>query len=122
MPVVQDVPHRLVQPPRQSAADRGHRLLVGDGAPVHADPLHRAEQLPADELVVRRVGDKAGGVALGVEVDEHAAHVKHNVVNHTMDTFPLLALNTTMSKMPLVTVRMEARAAAVPTELRTMLV
>ena len=39
-----------------------------------------------------------------------------------MDTFPLLALNTTMSRMPLVTVKIEAREAAVPTELRTILV
>ncbi len=111
-----------MQPLGQAAADRRHRFPVGDGAPVHADPLHRAEQLPADELIVRRIGDEAGGIALGVKVDEHAAHVKYNVFDHTMDTFPLLALNTTMSRMPLVTVRMEARAAAVPTELRTMLV
>ena len=111
-----------MQPLGQAAADAGHRLLVGDGPPVHTNPLHRAEQLPPDELVVRRVGDEPGGVALGVEIDEHSAHVKYNVLNHTMETFPLLALNTTMSRMPLVTVRMEARAAAVPTELRTMLV
>ena len=122
MPVVQDIPHRPVQPLRQAAADAGHSLLVGDGAPVHADPLHRTEQLPADELIVRRVGDEAGGVALGIEADEHPAHVEYNVFDHTMDTFPLLALNTTMSKMPLVTVKIEAREAAVPTELRTILV
>ena len=122
VPVVQNVPHRLVEPLRQAGAHRRHHLVVGDGAPVHPHPLDGAEQLPAHQLVVRRIGDKPGGVVLRVKPDQHTAHVKHNVLDHTIDTFPLLALNTTISRMPLVTVRMEARDAAVPTELRTMLV
>ena len=41
---------------------------------------------------------------------------------YTKLTFPLLTLNTMISRIPLVRVRMEASAAPVPTEFRTMLV
>ncbi len=40
----------------------------------------------------------------------------------TMETFPLLTRKKMSSSAPLVTVRMDARAAPVPTELRTIAV
>ena len=115
MPVVQDVPNRLVQALRQPGTHRRHRLRIGYDAPIHLDPLHRAKQLPADQRAILRVGDELGGIPLSIKVDEHTAHVEHNIFYHTMEPFLLLALDTTIGRMPQVTVRTDAGAAAVPT-------
>ena len=94
-------------------------LLIRQRTAVELRPFERQEHLAhEDRSILRRNAVVLDEVA-AVKADENAAHVKNDILYHqTILTFPLVRRNTISSEMMVVTVRMVARAAAVPSLMR----
>ena len=105
---------------RQSAAHAGSGRRFVHGTTVHAGPIQRLIYIPLQqELICLRHAHRLQK-HIRLKTKQYVAHVKHNVAIHqTIFTFPLVALNTMAREIMVLTVSMVARAAAVPSLIRT---
>ena len=117
--ICQDV-CRSVETLREPLANQLCRLLLRQAAPVHLGPLQRSEHLNKQGPPVLRRYAQLLDKKLRIKAQQYVAHVKDNVFNHqTIFTFPFVTLNTISREMIVVRVSMVARAAAVPSLMRT---
>ena len=120
VPLVSKAVHCGMEPLREPLADALRRLGFRHAAPIHPGPFQRAEHLPQQQRPVFLRYAQPGDKQLRIKAQQHISHVKNNVFNHqTIFTFPFVRRNTTSSEMIVVRVRIVARAAAVPSLMRT---
>ena len=119
VPVLDQGLHGPMKAPGNSGADALHRLVLRHGAPVHPGPFQGQKHLVHQKLPVRLFQLQPVQEKLPVKPDQHAAHVKNQITYHqTIFTFPFVARNTMSREIMVVTVRMVARAPAVPSLIR----
>ena len=118
-PVNQQV-RLLVKPLGKTAAHALGCFGLGHGAAIHLRPFQREVDVVQQQLSVRALNAHGVQKIVPVKAQQNVAHVENNVFDHqTILTFPLVARNTMTSETMVVRVRIVARAAAVPSLMRT---
>ena len=85
------------------------RIVVGDGAAIHAHPFHSGQHLAADQVGVRLA--EAVGEQTDVEVNQHLPHVKYDVSDHSCSPGSSTALSPLRRNTPVMRFRMRFRRA-----------
>lgn len=110
----------LVKPLGEAAAHALGRFSLGHGAAIHFRPFQREVDIVQQQLPVRALNAYGVQKIVPVKAQQNVAHVENNVFDHqTIFTLPLVARNTMTNETMVVRVRMVARAAAVPSLMRT---
>ena len=110
----------FVKPLGKTAAHAFGRLGLRHGAAIHPRPLQREIDVVHQQLSVRAPNAHGVEEVVLVKAEQNVAHVENDVFDHqTIFTFPLVARNTMTRETMVVRVRMVARAAAVPSLIRT---
>ena len=118
-PVNQQV-RRLMEPLGKTAAHALGCFGLGHGAAIHLRPFQREVDVVQQQLSVRALNAHGIQKIVPVKAQQNVAHVENNVFDHqTILTLPLVARNTMTSETIVVRVRIVARAAAVPSLMRT---
>ena len=110
----------LVKPLGKTAAHALGCFGLGHGAAIHLRPFQREVDVVQQQLSVRALNAHGVQKIVPVKAQQNVAHVENNVFDHqTILTLPLVARNTMTSETIVVRVRIVARAAAVPSLMRT---
>ena len=72
----------------QAGLHGGNGLILLDGAPVHANPLHGAEHLPQQQRAVLLRHVQAPDIALGTVVNQDVAHIEDDLSDHRVSSLP----------------------------------